>query len=889
MCRRNSILFTSIAALAWLMAVAAGSPAAADELGSYLEDRGLTRLHAVYLEEKLAEASGEEREAIVLQLASIYAILLATTDDPKRRDDLEVRSRALLEKSPRTSADELRLALLRGSYRSAEVIAEKYRLRLTDEAELDEAKELLRAVIPDLAVLRGQLADQLDLLDRRLSRSSGTQAADISEETERVRKLYRQCTYLNAWGLYYASFLNERDDNARAAQPLFAQLMGAESDYPRPDEISRDLRSEESFARSILGMAMCQGISASSATAMQWLSLLEHENTIGSLQSELPAWRMAIHLGNGEFTDAGAVLRAVLEAEDQNNDISVPSSWLRLAAVYALDAGSGVRSAGDLLRFAVAELATRGELKQILDLASRYGVQRLGGSGFVLSYVSGVLDYDRAREAHGGEEPTTDAALVGNYDRAIDNFNEALTQPDASQYPSAAAACRQLIAWCRYFQGRFLDARQAFEEAAAHLPPEEAPEALWMAIVSLERAEEVGMSGDVRSDLAGLIDQFLDLYPSHEHAPTLVYRKALQTVDPSLETVRDLLAIPFDSEVHGPAQSRAAQMLYSLFRSSEGDERVEYGTEYLSVAVGLLATDDGQFGEGHELEVARYLARCRRVLEVSLTDGIDRMVAAANALRTFDELAASGTIDVSEHRDEIDYRRIQERLGWDDMEAASGIADAMWGRAPESVWTRLAQRAVFRHGRARWKDPETAMLDNRQALGLVIRFGRRVLEEFESDPNSLKDTRVLMYFATVAEAAMTRWERSRGDSDGRLALELYQKLVDERPRNGEFLRSIAILTERYGPTEQALEYWRRLVAGRTIGSDQWYEAKFHLIDVLFQTDVDRAREVMDQHKQLNDEYGPPPWGARLRALDLRIDQKLAAEKSPTQSGGGGHP
>ena len=199
MCRQNSYHCALLAAVLVILAVM--SRAAGDEVAAYLEDHGLGRLRAVYLEERLAEVAGEEREAILLQLASVYARLLETTDDPQRRDDLERRSRELLSKSPRHSADELRLALLRGTYRSAELIAEKHRLRIATVEELEEAKELLAEVIPDLSVLSKQLTDQLDVLERRQSRSSGSQATEISEEMDRTRRLNAQCMFLNAWAL----------------------------------------------------------------------------------------------------------------------------------------------------------------------------------------------------------------------------------------------------------------------------------------------------------------------------------------------------------------------------------------------------------------------------------------------------------------------------------------------------------------------------------------------------------------------------------------------------------------------------------------------------------------------------------------------------------------
>ena len=84
------------------------------------------------------------------------------------------------------------------------------------------------------------------------------------------------------------------------------------------------------------------------------------------------------------------------------------------------------------------------------------------------------------------------------------------------------------------------------------------------------------------------------------------------------------------------------------------------------------------------------------------------------------------------------------------------------------------------------------------------------------------------------------------------------------------LRAAAGLAERFGKTDRALACWRLLAAGSEAGTEPWYEAKFHLISLLAEVDPVRARLVMDQYKQLNPEYGPQPWAARLLGLDRRI-------------------
>ena len=137
----------------------------------------------------------------------------------------------------------------------------------------------------------------------------------------------------------------------------------------------------------------------------------------------------------------------------------VPLTWIRLAAVYALEAKVQNADAGLLVRWAVAQLAARGELQQVSDLARRYGADALGTSGFAMRYVRGVQLYQHARDLHDSQRPTLDGELIVLYERAAQELTNALSEPDAISYKQASGGCRWLIAWCSYFQSRFLDAR----------------------------------------------------------------------------------------------------------------------------------------------------------------------------------------------------------------------------------------------------------------------------------------------------------------------------------------------------------------------------------------------------------------------------------------------
>jgi hypothetical protein len=843
------------------------APAHGDEVAIFLEELGLRELLAVHLEERLelGNLKEAERDRLVVQLADLYAGLLETVEATDRRESLEQRSRRLLAAAPENSADQLRLALIGGSYRSAERTAENYRLRLASDTEVDAARETLTDVVRTLQQFRQRMDGRVQAVQRRLSRSAGGLSVLLTEELEQLEELRARATFLAAWALYYQSFLHARPDNARVAEELFAELLGLESAHERPELVSEDRRGFEAYARSILGLALCKSLTSQTSTALAWIELLKHPATFDPVRRQATAWEIVILLEHEEYVQVRRLLDDLASSRTE-----LPLSWLRAVAVHALEAAAFDRHAGELARVAVTRLAAQKELSQVLDLAERYGTDALGESGFALRYVSGVLSYHEARDLHGDEQPTLQPDLGRIYQRASTEFEASLGQADVRLYPDAASDARRLLAWCLYFRGEFLAARDAFLVAEAEASTEDAPDLLWMAIVSLDKVVKAGESEALADDLNELVARFLNEYPHSVHAPKLVLRQALAASSASAEIVEQLLAVPSNSEVANAARRQAARMLYQLFRSHAGEQRREFANQYLDVAVPLFAQQADLLASADDLDVARFTTRGRRILEVSLLENVKRLVATGNVLEAFDRAVEEQLLDLDFVADEINYRRLRLWLYEGDVLAADALAEQLWATPEQSIWSRLAAQALFRHGVSVWHGGAGSDEHVRTAQNLVLRHGQRVLQEYASDAHALRDASVLSYHATVAEAAFEIWQRSRDVERGDLAIRLYERLLVAQPRNAAFLRAAALLSEEQGTPEYALECWRTLLAGTAEYSEPWYEAKVHQIALLIRLDPARARQVLDQHRLLNPDYGPDPWGERLREMDLDL-------------------
>ena len=526
----RSTLSIAGAVLFALVAVGGFTPAArGDDLALYLERHGLERLLATHLESRLDDASDDARGALLLRLADLYASLLGQTSDREEQVILEARARQLLQLADPEETDALRFALLRASYQRAESLAEQHRLRAATDEQIATAISMFDEVVADLLQLRQRVQLRIERETRRRNRATGAAAAAAGERIRAASVLDAQSTFLAAWALYYKAWLNDTRAPATRAEELFTELLVLNGQAAVPENVSVDRRGDEAFARCILGYALCRAQTRGAGTALGWLALLEHEATFAPLREQAPAWVLNVLLESEQFrevTERLDELEAAAEDDAQRAE-AIPLAWLRLVAVAALEAPSSTGTA-DLIRRVVTDLASRGALSEVFDLAERYGIDALGEFGFAGQYVRGVLAYYAARELDGGDGPTADPAALHRYGEALDGLQAAISEVDSADYERPRLDARRLIGWCHYFRGDLLNARTAFLDVANDLPIDQASDVRWMSILCLDELVKADPANtSLRDELATLIGSFLEQHPSSPHAGTLVLRRVM--------------------------------------------------------------------------------------------------------------------------------------------------------------------------------------------------------------------------------------------------------------------------------------------------------------------------------------------------------------------------
>lgn len=823
-----------------------------DAVGSWLEDAGLNRLLARRLEQKLDAARDNGiRTAIAQQLAETYAELLESAPSGAERDLLEARGRAVLEKIKDDEGDPLRLALLRSSYSAASRECEYSRLALDSGSTRAELQERLASVSDNLGEVRDRLERRERVLERRVNRARGAEAQLASMRSDDVIRRIAQATFLEAWARAYYAWLTQDPAIALESQKLFGRLLATGEAFPDPSDVSTDLRNDEIYAESILGMAFAKSITDSLATVQAWLELLEGPETAEYVRQSLPYWRIALYTQALAYAEALVVVREFTDTS--------PVSWLRLAAVSGLRARVGGEPARALGTEAVALLAARNELAQVIDLAERFGLADMERVGFALNYVSGVCQYEDGRKA---AEAADFQRARRAYRAALEDLDAAMAEPDVGDFKDAMPGLISMRAWCLHELEEYKAASLLFEEASELHGGNEAGNLFWMAISSLDSLERNGQSGaEERTRREQLLDTFLEEYPSHPSAPGALLRRLASNPNPTLQDAESLLGVSTNSALGNRAYQEGIQMLYRIFRRAKGEDRIEAGQRFLEV-VSVPRFDPNDEKDVHLIEVIR----ARQLLDVSLASKIAETQIAADVLNALDKGVNVGVVDLNGKERELEFRRLQLALYQGDVANALKYFRVFENDQIDD-WTKIAARTLFKQASVVLQRDDLASDDLRTQYGIdAVRRTTLILlgDTPEQADLTISDNWAMARYLALAE--QRAFEASGSTAARDRALALYSALLEKNEKDEMVLEGLAVLSEAAGLDEQALQAYRTLVAGCPTGTEKWFRRKVDHVRMLSRVDPERARQVLKQHVALHPDYGPDPWGDQLRAM-----------------------
>jgi hypothetical protein len=156
----------------------------------------------------------------------------------------------------------------------------------------------------------------------------------------------------------------------------------------------------------------------------------------------------------------------------------------------------------------------------------------------------------------------------------------------------------------------------------------------------------------------------------------------------------------------------------------------------------------------------------------------------------------------------------------------------------------------------------------------------RLIDRMKAQPDAMKDPVLLSLHDAVAQAAADLATSQKDQAMRDLSIRVDKAVLLAQPQSAPTLRRLAATSESAGDSSTALECWRVLLSGMQPPSQEWYEARYQSLRLLFLVDAPRAREAMKQHVLLYPDYGPEPWGKKLKELDQTMGPILTP---PTQT------
>lgn len=869
----------------------------ADEtLEAYLAERNLTSVLAAHFRRQLAEGAPEERVAAAEALGKLYVKMLGEAKDPVRRQELEDQSRELLKIVPEAESFELRINLAKATYLQVEDMVERERLRLSNPTERTEATRILRSVLPVFEELASKLSRKVDQLEKREPYARETDLEQLRAELTDARRLRSLARYYAGWAQYYTALSDKNGAAARRALEDFGVILNAVPGKPASIErLPNELLRYEHVARAAVGCALCASFLDNDVEASRWLDAVEGAESLPpEVADQLFSRRLIVSAAAQHWADVELRVKRRRAPEPGEPEKRLTIIEARLLAVLSLEAARdaatrpGLRTVAERMgQIALADLVEQGEIGHVLDLVRLFGTAPIGDSGFIVAYVRGLQAYDKAREAHKAagspDEPTSDSGAANLYHEAADLLAAAIKSDDASKFSkeTAKAGIRQGLSL--FYASDFVAAAESFQAAAdASKDTASRRDALWYAIVTLDRAVEQGRSSQVsvRDRLATL---YLQEFPGTENAAKLLLRQTRADRLSDAKAVEILLNVPKDSPMYESARRQAARMLYSAYKRASVSERDFAALRFAEVAEQVLkmeqaralASRDSEGREAAEAVVLRVRQLADALLSASAPD-IPRVEAAFAVLRAIEN---QHTLDLKPLEAEFAFRRLQIAVSRGDEAAARREMDGL--RDAGGAYARAADRLMYRRALTRWRASplETAVARD------VVAYGLRVLAELEQAGTKPGEASIIALRDSIADAAAAVFRAGSELHMRDLAIKLDRAQLEAGQRTGASLRRLGELLEHANDLVAAVSAWQELLIGTPEGTDAWYEARYHSIRLLITVSPSEASAAMSQFRALHPDLGPESWRDKFLELDLKLKDLGQPPTKPAPGGG----
>jgi tetratricopeptide (TPR) repeat protein len=828
------------------------TPPDVERLDGYLERLGIAKLRIRNLERELERPHPLAAiAAIAARLAEVYAERLASVTEPKELADLSERLNRLIAAHATAGSPRVRLTLLEGDYNRAEPQALKWVGNPADLAARADALTRLGKCRPALDQARDELLKHVQRLDDQADNlDAGPRRDAVEAELRTVSQSANRAVYFASWANFYERLLSPAasGEGFRVARLGFRRLLGIEEEAPKAGDFEG--LDAETTARMTLGLALSELADGHPESARAAFVALHGPAVHPSVRDWVDRWQVWALLEANRGDDALSVAQAAIDR------IAPPFAPAKAALCSLLIRGvrspqEGAAGPGparpDELKDRLAVLGLRGLIR-----LGRFDLARAGLGKRDLSAAAppGALAHWLRGQAALNAAETGPGLGSERYSNALAAFTAALA---ASPEPALAADCRFGQAWCYYRSGDAAQARDAFRRVASELKAQGLPtaDAEWMAL--LTEWSLADLPPDRRLErIAEEARAFREAHPDHPgagRADELVARLRRE-----LSSTEDLAK---DSAKDPATRLAIAKKLHKSWGALAAvDRAASPQTASLSAVVGeALAQIQGDANPGGRFDLL--MMSVDLALAANPPDR-ERARAALNEAQALSVKRPPGDPGIIEDR----FRRFQ--LARADGDAAAVREHATWlvaqpGAASHerACLTALAEQAD--------EDFHAASGAERPArAAAALKVHRRLASALADFPDRVKTNPTLR----LVYLRLARYGLDAGKPE--VALRYLTLLRIAKPDDPEILRLFGLANLRAGHSDRALECWRELLQRLPGDSAAWFEAKFHQIETIAQTDGARARRVWEQFQTLHPELGPGPWPDQFRQLAARL-------------------
>lgn len=866
----------------------------------YVEQLGLRDVLAAHLRARVRDAAGETRFKVAERLGALYVTMLGEAKTAAERTAVEEQARELLKLVPESETFELRINLAKVSYLKAEELAEKERLRLASVEERAEAIRIFRGVSPTFEEIARQVQTRIDGLERQERQAADDVLEKLRAELATANRVRSLARYYLGWTWYYQALLGATSSESDKAKPESFEsgkalenfgwiLQSAPGKPPSVAQLPKSLLKYEHVGRAAIGTALTLALRGNDVEAIRWLDEIESIDDLHpAVRAQTFTRRLIIYASANRWSDAESLIRRTRQPDLTKDAIQLSPADARLAAVLGLEATRAggmsliVKEAAErVAQTGMADLVARGEVSQILDLVARYGTAPIGDTGFIVRYIQGLQIYEKAREAQkvagNAEGPTTDTALINQYREGAELLRLALASADAAKFSAEMARARLRRGFALYYAGDLEEAAAEFQRShEAGTTPESRRDALWYAIVALDRAVEGGKPSATK-DRDRLAILYLQQFPDTEDAAKLLLRQSQADLLGDEEAIKILMAIAPEQPLYDAARRQATRILYRLYRRAPAADKGFAAIRFADVAESVLRQEAQRAGAGTDESSTRaaqnVMLLVRQLSDALLSGPAPDVKRAEAALQLLDAIATMHRLDVGSIDAEMSYRRLQLAIAKEDSAEIERCVLRL--RQNKGEFALAGERLMYRRALAKWN----ASTDDASLAAEVVRHGRTILENSPAGNSaSLASIRV-----SVAAAAAAIWNASKDEAMRDLAIKLDKQSVEAGGRTEVVLRRLATMSEETQDYATALSCWQYLFAALPEGEADWYEARYESLRLLWRTDQSAAVLAMKQFRALYPKLGPEPW--REKIADLEQEMQSVTPPAPAPKGG----